>query len=283
MRLRNLKLAAPLAAFLAIVVLIGSGCSQSNSPILHQQGPFSSITDWHNSGFANSSNPYDYIGALHNQGLNYIAKRLVSISPDSLYPSTDTLSVLFMDSVFGYYPGGIAIDDSLVSHLHSMRSGLTHQDSILGAPRPWGTLANNEVNLMLNLGASGLSATNTIDSIRSIENFALTSLTGKDQGVVFAIAAIARYSVAYWSEVDTTSWPNFAAHHHNFRAIVYSMGHVKGVSPLWSWAGFGGSDGAGAITTAALTWPAGAFPPGWAAGIAIGGLGASALYTLGSL
>ena len=178
MKLRAIKRSAPLAALLAISVLIGSGCSHPNSPVIHQQGPFSAITDWHNSGFANSNNPYDYLGLRHNNGLSYIAARLNTISPDTLYPTTDTLSVLFMDSVNGYYAGAGATDDSLVSHLHEMREGLTHQDSILGSPRPWGTLANNEINALLNIGAWGLPADSTIDSILSIESFASTSLTG---------------------------------------------------------------------------------------------------------
>jgi hypothetical protein len=280
MRLRSLKHIATLAALLAIAVLIGSGCSHSVSPVLHQQGPFSSISDWHKPGFANPNNPYDYLGLRHNNGLSYIAARLSTISPDTLYPTTDTLSVLFMDSVNGYCAGAGATDDSLVSHLHEMREGLTHQDSILGSPRPWGTLANNEINALLNIGDWGLSADSTIDSILSIENFAFTSLTGNDQGAVFAIASIARYSIAYWSGVDTTLWPDFAAHHHNSRAIVYSIHKANGAVPLWSWAGFGGTDGIAAGVAACATWEVGVgVTPVWAGGVALWGLGASACYT----
>jgi hypothetical protein len=245
-------------------------------------------TDWHDNYFMNPENPYDYIGLIHNHGLDYVAARLSLISHDSLYPSTDTMAVLYGDSAFGYFSGGLDTDDSLSSHLHIMRAALTHEDSLLDAPYPWSDDAQSDISAILNIASSELTPDDAIDSVLSIESAVLSpisGLSGKDQEVVLRIAVCARYSIAYWSSVDTSMWPDKADHVPHRAVVYYSSNQKKRSSdtPQWTWSGYFGVDAIAAVTTAGMTWPVGTvFPPAWGAIVAIAFLGGSAGYSWAS-
>ena len=239
---RTIKHAAPLAALALAFAFFSSGCSHSVAPTRQQFLPLSTTTDWHQSGFANPNNPYDTIGLQHNEGLNYIADRLGTVwNDDTLYPGTDTLGVLFIDSIYGIS------NDSMNSQLRHVRRSLTHVDSLMGLmPHEFGPQATGYYNSIDSIINSANSLSSKIDSIESIEAAAASTLSGSPLIFVQYIAAIARYSASYWSSSDTTKWTGWSGHQ---RAIVERIRPGKGAKTQGLWS-FLGTDAAAAAVAA---------------------------------
>lgn len=241
---RTLKLAMPLAVAAFAFASITSGCSPSAAPT-QQQLYIPTTINWHIGGFANASNPYDTVGLRHNQCLDYVAARLSSVVPgNQSYPGTDTLTVRYIDSIYGYPPD---------SGLWIGRHALTHKDSLFNVMNTGGKYAPVAVydiwdidSVIRHTLALGDSA--AIDSIKGIENSAAVILTGNDLALVQIVGAIGRYSLSYWTSSDTLKW---AGKREPIRAVVNGVRPKGGIhSPLMSLPSWLVDDGEGAIQTA---------------------------------
>ncbi len=219
MKCRNLKLTAPIAAAVIAFAFLSSGCSHSLAPTQSHVYFPTGITDWNNPGFANADNPFDTVGLYHNEALNYAAARRGSWSPDTLYPSCDTLIVHFVDSIEGLP------SDSL---LWFSRFNVTHIDSIENASdqnSEFGPEAIADIQHMESIYDGGYTLSNAIDSFENVEDDADTSLSANSRTVVLCAGAIARYSYAYWLSPDTAQWTGWNRYAH--RAVVDRAG-LKG-------------------------------------------------------
>ncbi len=204
--------------YLCLAILVG--CEATDTSIRDDSPKLYSENNWKKPAFVNTNNPYDYLGAIHNEGLEYINNRMgMNIYIDTLYPNSDTLAIHFVDSVLGYslHP------DTLAKHLKLCRFAVTRRDSILNNA-PFSSLAQSYMDQMaVILGAttpgSLLSLEDQISGLIALEDSVVANLSGPEEQVLLIGAAIGRYSVAYWRSDDSLTWPAFEYHQ---RAIVYS-------------------------------------------------------------
>jgi hypothetical protein len=217
---RKLKHATPLASIAFVIALFNTGCSQKVAPIIPQKTLPTTITDWTNPYFANPSNPYDTIGLQHTEALNYAIASRAQWSTDTLYPSCDTLIMDFIDSIRGLPK------DSLLWY---SRFCVTHQDSLIAVWNTSSEFGTTSIGYRVRLNSilsAGYSDSIAIDSIEVVEDAADTVLNGNAKIVVLCAAAIARYSLSYWTSNDTLSWVGWP--HNHQRAVVDRMGPKKG-------------------------------------------------------
>jgi hypothetical protein len=276
-RLHTTTHVIPITAITFAIAILASGCSQKVAPVITQKTLPTTITDWTQPGFANPINPYDSIGLLHNEALNYAVASRAQWSTDTLYPSCDSLIIDFIDSVWGLP------HDSLLWYA---RFGATHEDSLItvwSTSSEFGPLSIAYVTHLDSILAAGYSDSIAIDSIEAVEAATDTTLSGNAQIVVFCAAAIARYSLSYWTSSDTISWEGWS--HNGQRAVVNNVGFRK--SSLVPLGIFGGNwfqnDLRGAYTGYTL-WDGGwGFPgPGQEIGIGVTLVTAGLLSAFGS-
>ena len=225
---------------------------------------------------ANSNNPYDSAGILHNNGLDYVIERRESIPPCD----TNEYKVV-LDSLLSAY--NTSIQSTAPSYINT-NDPTTLQNDFWNSTRflgPSGTMdyysvptaVKNPVLDILNivkLSLNNYSSQQVVDSIKNYEttiinNLNLTTLQKKK---ILVAASVARYSFVYWTDMisDTSNlWFGKWFHCNNFlkngtgfpnRILEYSdeykAGAVVAADVVGTLAGGGCNVAAGATYSAAV-------------------------------
>ncbi len=210
----KLKLIIPV---MVLGVFLSIGCTKNDSSSFS----YSNVTmmDWkgYSSLIANPNNPFDFVGSMHNQILDYvIGKTSLEYMNDSII---NYLTDMFMDSVYNDYSGQMTQADfaTFIASVDTFVSALTKgtADYCTVISDSYLCTALNEVSNMLigMINTSLVSPTEFAQYVITYENQILEqneysspdAPTINEQAQALAALSIARYSYCYWYEVVNNS------------------------------------------------------------------------------
>lgn len=215
--MRNLS---PIVLFVTLCLIVFIGCSEE-SPVGGAGTPVRGLSipivfdDY--SYASNPNNPYDLLGAAHNQGLQYVAEYCDTYGwPDSANAVDVAASlideylqecVIFRDADSLIIPYPLDYADSLA---YGYEEYFVIPDSIF---TPYDELSYSAAQVLADIYDALDTSANVdkIAQITSVENQVINdsaSFTDSDYHTLLCGLAIARYSQAYWTDtLRRPDWP----------------------------------------------------------------------------
>ncbi|MCT4629571.1 hypothetical protein [Winogradskyella sp.] len=224
--------------------------------------------------YGNMKNPFDKIGQLHNDALDYIIERnskidvkeILSLADEYLKANNSKHSFknsieANSETVDAYYKSGDKVNFLLNGNFLSNQGALVY------------------VKIM-NLKTSKENPANVINKIKEIEGEIIynKNLKEKERQLFLVATSVYRYSIAYWTNPKNTSkWGIPNSNMHNMQS-KFSWGDLAGSDVEGAIAG-----GIGGAFGGSVTLPVVGTVAGWVAGAAGGAIGGSAANAIGQL
>ncbi len=230
---------------------------------------------------SNSKNKYDYVGVMHNKGLESFANSYKTIkglesNKKMSFATLINSNTLYLgqDNSINQFNSKLIESNSLLTYLKNIGSNnssfVTAFDAINYRP----SSEFKEYFIQMLNAVDGIDEKNEtslkayIDLMKNVENNIVASnLQTNEKDILLAMASVGRYSGSYWFyKTSISNWnPNNVPHTSNKQIIK------------WDIAGGAGGAATGAIIGGTVTIPAGGIGavPGWVAGAITGAVGGS--------
>lgn len=230
---------------------------------------------------SNSKNKYDYIGVMHNKGLdsfinNY--KNIYGLESNKKMSFTTLINsntlYLGQDISINQFNASLIKNNSLLTYLKSIGSSNSTFISAFDAINIKPSNEYNEYYIQMLNAVDGInekdeaSLKTYIELMKNVENtIQVSTLQTNEKDMLLAISSVARYSSSYWFyKTSNSNWNPNNVPHTSCKTII-----------KWDIAGGAGGAASGAIIGGTVTIPAGGIGavPGWVAGAITGAVGGS--------
>lgn len=197
--------------FLPLFLLLFVSCKENENPLNYvpELGLLDTTVIIHDYTNAwNINNPYDSLGFIHNQALDYYA---LNSNPDTTFLSLNAALDYIDDVISPYFVLNNINNGTKTSRINNFDTNFIQAANIYSSPFEYigaiysTTLKNKitELFLVLSTHASDYSIVNICNEIKTKENEISISnvLTESEKEIFFKTSAILKFSSIYWIEV----------------------------------------------------------------------------------
>ena len=204
-------------------------------------------------------NEYDYVGELHNEGLDYVLLELESAIEERVNITDSEKNVIINEAVKEFSASKNCSYDFSIDHVYSIVSSITQDGNSLNKVLSeeinyQDSLTNNQNQLIsefFEIYNESVSYESFISSINDFEVEADNILMDEEKEAIFSMTSVAEHSANYWQE-NMDKW----------EAILSeaNTGLNKRSADWGQWRSFIISDLTGALIGSIVLGPAGAIP-----------------------
>lgn len=197
----NLKIRLHLyITFLTLVVILGC---MKDEPVSYSSKRINFASSFHKdwSSIQNPNNPYNVVGEIHNNCLDYIAEQR-RLDPDTtLSVNIEYVTEFFQDSSWYRLENGSGVPGGFLEHQKDSAEAYFYRLALNPSQQSF----FDEILATL----EDTTQEDFVTSLSQIENSILNSdLTESERGFPLLFVSLAKHSAAYWqSDTTTNVWP----------------------------------------------------------------------------